>query len=209
MKTNAIINVIGETCSGKDTIVNRFLMKHPVEYSLVCSHAERPKRDYETDGVEHFFDTKEEFDKIMATHKEDDFLGYTEMMKDGKGYRYACLKEDIKEGTIPFYIVDPHGIEYMERVQKGKMNIFNIYIYSPLYDRRERYRKNRNPEFDAEKDKIFLNRIKEEKDQFIDFRNKGLYDYMIINDNHASFETLDKVFEKAVFNFVSSISTLE
>lgn len=205
MDYNAIINVIGETCSGKDTIAKRFVLNHPDDFSLIVSHAERPKRDYETNGVEHFFDTKEEFDELMRTHKEEDFLGYTEMMKDGKGYRYACLKDDIQEGTIPLFIVDPHGVEYMERVQKGKMHILNIYIYSPKKDRIERFNRFRNPEHDIEKDTIFADRIKEEEDQFIEFRNKGKYDKMIINDLHATFESLDEVFERFVFDFVSSL----
>lgn len=197
--------VVGETCSGKDTVVKNFVKNHSDRFSIVCSHAERPKRDYETDGVEHFFDTKESFDHLMSTHKESDFLGYTEMMKDGKGYRYACLKEDIKEGTIPFFIVDPNGIEYMERVQEGKMKIVTIYIYSPFEVRYNRFILSRNPERNPEKTDAFTRRIDEEREEFEDFRNKGLYDYMIINDNCINQTELNSLFAKFVFTALSSV----
>lgn len=197
--------VVGETCSGKDTVVKNFVENHGDRFSIVCSHAERPKRDYETDGVEHFFDTKESFDLLMSTHQSSDFLGYTEMIKDGKGYRYACLKEDIKEGTIPFYIVDPNGIEYMERVQEGKMKIITIYIYSPFEVRYNRFIINRNPEEDPEKTNAFTRRIDEEREEFEEFRNKGLYDYMIINDNCINQTELNSLFAKFVFTALSSV----
>lgn len=199
-----IFCIVGETCSGKDTLVNNFVKRYSEKFSVVCSHTERPKRDYETEGVEHFFDTTESFDYLMNSHHSSDFLGYSEMIKNGKGYRYACLKEDIKEGTIPFFIVDPNGIEYMERMQKGTMRIITIYIYSPFEVRYNRFILNRNPENNHEKTDMFIHRVEEEREEFENFRNKGLYDFMIINDDRINEIDLFDLFSKFVFTALAS-----
>lgn len=58
-----ILTIVGRTSSGKDYIARR--LSTIFNYPLVVSHTTRPIRKKETNGVEHWFDTKEEFQNVL------------------------------------------------------------------------------------------------------------------------------------------------
>ena len=53
--------VIGPSAVGKDTMINRLKSKFPKVIYKLPSYTTRPKREGETDGVDYYFVTKEEF----------------------------------------------------------------------------------------------------------------------------------------------------
>ena len=127
MNKKTIICIVGRTSSGKDYISKR--LSTILNYPLVVSHTTRPKRDNETNGVEHWFDTKEEFDALMQNNT---VIAYTKIGE----YEYCALLEDIGDNAI--YIIDPHGIEYLKQNFKDQINLKIIYIYCDEYIRRAR-----------------------------------------------------------------------
>ena len=122
-----IICIVGRTSSGKDYIAKR--LSTILNYPLVVSHTTRPKRDNETNGVEHWFDSKEEFDDLMQNNT---VIAYTKIGE----YEYCALLEDIGDNAI--YIIDPHGIEYLKQNFKNQINLKIIYMYCDEYIRRAR-----------------------------------------------------------------------
>ena len=127
MEKKTILCTVGRTGSGKNYISER--LSTILDYPLVVSHTTRPKRDNETNGVEHWFDTKEEFDTLIQNNT---MIAYTKIGE----YEYCALLEDIGDNAI--YIIDPHGIEYLKQNFKDQINLKIIYIYCDEYIRRAR-----------------------------------------------------------------------
>lgn len=57
-----IIVIVGKTATGKDTLCKH--LKEKYDIPMVVSYADRPMRDYEENGVQHIFISKEEMDEL-------------------------------------------------------------------------------------------------------------------------------------------------
>ena len=163
-----IICIVGRTSSGKDYISKR--LSTILDYPLVVSHTTRPKRDNETNGVEHWFDSKEEFDNLMQNNT---VIAYTKIGE----YEYCALLEDIGDNAI--YIIDPKGIEYLKQNFKDQINLKIIYIYCDEYIRRARA-STRSDFKDA-----WEKRNKDEDAQFTEFEMNRPWD-LLIDNSHAN-----------------------
>ena len=113
-----IIAIVGRTGSGKDTVAGyfkKFYNVHPV-----VSYTTRPIRDNETDGVEHIFVTKDEMEVLR---QREDVIAYTQFPETG--YEYLALLDEIKFTGVEkgasacTYIVDPFGLEYLNKMVRG------------------------------------------------------------------------------------------
>lgn len=98
--------VLGRSCAGKDYFCKKLTKKYPEKFKMVVSYTTRPKRSDETDGVEHYFVTKEEFDKIR---QENEIIAYTQIGE----YEYMATKKELEKSNI--YIIDPKGVEYLSK----------------------------------------------------------------------------------------------
>ena len=66
-KSKGILIVLsGFSGSGKGTIMKELMKKYSDQYALSISATTRSPRPGETDGVEYFFRTKEQFAKMIA-----------------------------------------------------------------------------------------------------------------------------------------------
>lgn len=188
-----LLCILGETASGKDSITNTAIEKLS-EYDIrkICSYTDRPKRDSETEGVEHYFVTTDEFNKLKDLRK-DDILGYTRIKNNNQtsynGYQYMALTDELEKAHI--YIIDYEGLKYLKRIYSDLIDIISVYIYCPLSERLNRAKLTRS-DFETE----FKNRVIAEECQFKEFRESHLYDYIINN--------LDGKFEESV-NKLSNI----
>ena len=96
----------GPSGAGKTTIVHRLLAeRNDIEFSVsACS---RPKRSNETDGVDYYFLSVEEFKKKIA---DNDFLEWQEVYKDSF---YGTLKSEVEriwaKGKYVIFDVDVVG----------------------------------------------------------------------------------------------------
>lgn len=107
---NKIICVVGRTCSGKDTLVQKLIDLFPLDFVPFISYTDRPMRMSETNGKEHWFMTKEGFTKMMEETKP---LAYTQIKskENPDGYRYMCTEDQV--GKCNLYVIDPKGIYYI------------------------------------------------------------------------------------------------
>ena len=165
-----LILVVGRSGSGKDTLV-----RHAQEYfkaASIPSYTDRPMRPTETQGVEHTFVSKEEFDELM---KRDDIFAYTQIGETG--YRYCTTVEmlnNLKSNTL-FYIIDPKGYWYCKKF-KPQFNMFVVYISADERTRMERAN-SRNGDEEAWK-----KRNEDENAQFESFEQHLDWDKIVYNN---------------------------
>ena len=102
MKRGVLTVLSGFSGSGKGTIIKNLLSVYPDRYALSVSATTRQKRlnektgVFETDGVDYFFLTKEEFEKRIA---EDRFIEYATYNENyygtPKDYVFECLNKGL------------------------------------------------------------------------------------------------------------------
>jgi guanylate kinase len=99
--------------AGKTTIVRHLLNTYEfLDFSV--SATTRNKRDYEIDGKDYYFLTREEFDKRV---EGDEFIEWEEVYED----RYGTLKSEVER-------VWEHGKHIVFDIEvKGATNIKNLY----------------------------------------------------------------------------------
>ncbi len=83
--------LIGPSGSGKTTLIREIRRRHP-EITFIPSTTTRPPRPTETNGVEYFFVTEEEFDAILV---RGGFLEWERI----HGYRYGSSRERLTDAV--------------------------------------------------------------------------------------------------------------
>ena len=178
---NYIIAIIGKTNSGKDTAAKYLHNKYGLD--MVVSHTTRPMRTYETNGKEHWFDTKLEFDNFLKNNK---IIAYTKNDMTGIEYAAVLSKEELSKNMI--YIINPDGINWMHK-NAPDINILSIYI-----DLNEEEIINRGIKR-GDNIEVLKERLASERDEFNTFRDDiGAdgwfnYNFLIYND------TLDNLYK--------------
>jgi guanylate kinase len=174
IKKKKVFCIIGESCSGKDHLVKFMGLLDP-KYRQVVSYTSRPKRDNETDGVEHYFLNEREFAELKKNHAKD-IVAYTRITDPNNpngGYEYMAMKDELNKSL--FYIIDPNGLDYLKETVGDEYDLISIYIYCPFEMRKKRSQKNRNDE------KKFMKRYMEERMQFDHYYRHRCFDYVIYN----------------------------
>ena len=164
MNKKTIIAICGRTSSGKDYIAKR--LSTILNYPLVVSHTTRPIRSNETNGVEHWFNSKEEFQNVLDNQT---VIAYTKIGE----YEYCATLEDIENNCI--YVIDPLGIEYLQKHFKDQINLKIIYIYCD--ERIRRVRASTRSDFKI----AWEDRNKTEDEQFTEFEANRQWDLLIDN----------------------------
>ena len=99
MNKGKLIVVSGPSGVGKDTVVSKYLEKHP-EDELSISMTSRPIRPNEIDGVNYYFKTKEGFEEAI---KNGDLLEYAEY----NGNYYGTPKSEKIEDFLDYIWDNP------------------------------------------------------------------------------------------------------
>lgn len=174
-----LIFIVGKTNSGKDTVAKLF--KELYNIPMVCSYTTRSMRNYEIDGVQHYFINKADMTKLIKT---EDIIAYTKSEKTG--VEYCATVESLTEETM-IYIINPDGIKWFKEHGTKEIEVVTIYV-------------------DLDNDTI-LNRglsrgddigvlklrLESESREFNEFKDSKEYDYYI--DNSDTYEELKKQVE--------------
>lgn len=178
-----MIVVVGCTRGGKDCV-----SKHIVEktgYSFVVTYAERPMRDYEENGREHWFVSKAKMDKlygskeaILKTHIVDPVLKGKDT--NYNGYRYCTLAEDLQKQE-QVIILDMKGLADL---RDAGIKATVLYIDCPKEIRRAR------AVINGDDLKAFEKRCRDEEKQFSNIKDKDI-DFIIKNTG-----TLEELYDK-------------
>jgi len=126
---------MGKSASGKDTIYKKLLNNKDLNLKTVVMYTTRPKRDFETDGVEYNFVDEEKFEELKRQNKIIEHRAYNTVhgiwryftVNDGQidldNYNYLMLgtlqsyrqlREYFGHGkVVPIYIEVEDGIRLM------------------------------------------------------------------------------------------------
>lgn len=170
-----IFCILGESGSGKDTLVEYTLKEFKLDLKPVLSYTDRPIRQGEQNGKEHIFLSKEEMTEFLNSNKKD-IAAYTQIGETG--YRYCAMTSVIDRSDI--YIIDPNGLKEFKERTGDRYNIVSIYIDCPLKERRKRTegRSDAASKFEA--------RVAAESGQFAKFREEHGYDHVIDNGSMST-----------------------
>ena len=165
-----LILVIGRSGAGKDTLVR--YAQADFGAKAVPSYTDRPMRPNETDGIEHTFLTREQFDELLKTEQ---VFAYTKIGETG--YRYCTTVKMLKEfdSDTVFYVIDPAGYYFCEKF-KDEFNMKVVYVCADRFVRENRANR-RNGETAT-----WLKRSADEDEQFTAFEKAMPWDALVQND---------------------------
>lgn len=106
-KNKGILTVVsGFSGAGKGTIMKELMKQYGDVYALSISATTRGPRTGETDGVEYFFRTREEFERMIA---EDALIEYAEYVGNYYGTPRAYVEEQLNAGKDVILEIEIQG----------------------------------------------------------------------------------------------------
>ena len=171
MKKGLLIILSGPSGVGKGT-VRKYIMKHhnfPLEFSI--SMTTRAPRPTETNGVEYYFVSKEEFQRNID---QDNFLEWAEFV----GNRYGTPKDKVEElrnqGKNVILEIEIMGAEQVIKKVKDD-RVISFFLTPPsLKHLEDRIRKRK-----TESEEMIQKRLAKGRSEMAKAKN---YDYIIVND---------------------------
>ena len=161
--------ILGESGSGKDTIVRRVC--EMLRVRQVVSYTTRPRRKGEVNGREHYFISDGAFRRKLP-----DMIAKTTF----DGYRYGATVGEVNgrrrwDAPADLYVIDPAGAKHMNRARMNRP-IFEVYISVPETTRMYRMFCRGEERGDVER------RIQHDRKAFAAYRESGSPDYVIENN---------------------------
>lgn len=161
-----IVILCGKSCVGKDSIIKKL-----TGYNRLISYTSRPMRNNEVNGVDYWFISKEEIERLRDDNKILDYREYK--VSNGEIWGYGHCIREYDEEEVYVGVGDLEGCKRFKEVYKD--NVYIIYIDCDKESRLERA-------------KLRGDDLKEVERRFfqddIDFDNKKLYnivDYSVEN----------------------------
>lgn len=106
-KNKGILTVVsGFSGSGKGTIMKELMKRYEGHYALSISAATRDPRPGETDGVDYFFRTREEFEQMI---REDALIEYAQYVGNYYGTPRAYVEEQLDAGKDVILEIEIQG----------------------------------------------------------------------------------------------------
>lgn len=107
MKTQGILIVVsGFSGAGKGTLMKALMNRYSERYALSVSATTRSPREGEKNGVEYFFRTKEEFEKMIA---KDELTEYAKYVDNYYGTPKAYVEEQLSAGKDVILEIEIQG----------------------------------------------------------------------------------------------------
>ncbi|MFD1849109.1 guanylate kinase [Oceanobacillus bengalensis] len=163
----------GPSGVGKGTVRKRLFEKATdLQYSI--SMTTRAMRPGETDGVDYFYKSKEEFENLI---EQNELLEYAKYVDNYYGTPRKYVEETLAKGLDVFLEIEVQGaMQVKDNFPEG---VF-IFLFPPSLDEL----KNRIVNRGTETEDLVLNRLKEARKEI---EMMDAYDYVVVNDqvDHA------------------------
>lgn len=164
-----LLVISGPSGAGKGTVCKALLKKRK-DLMLSISMTTRAPRETETEGVDYFFETKENFMRLIG---EGEFLEYAIVHgRDFYGTPKRFVMEQIEKGNDVVLEIDVEGA--MQVKNSFKNGIF-IFIMPPTFKELKCRLINRG----TETKEAIERRL---KTAAVELKNINKYDYVVIND---------------------------
>jgi len=118
-KEGLLIIISGPSGAGKGTVVNSFIKDE--NYSLSISATTRKPRETEKEGVNYFFKTEEEFQKMV---ENNEFLEYAKFCGNYYGTPISYVKEKLKNGINVILEIEVQGALQVKNIFQDAILIF-------------------------------------------------------------------------------------
>lgn len=169
MSEKGILLIIsGLSGAGKGTIVDRLLKDHPDEYVLSISATTRKPRPGESEGVQYFYKTREEFETMLENGQ---LLEHAEYVGNYYGTPRQWVLDRMRENKNVILEIEVQGAFQIKKIVPEAITVF---VLPPDMEELKRRLKGRGSETDEEIEKRLM-RAEEE------IKLKGRYDYVIVN----------------------------
>ncbi|GAA0612717.1 guanylate kinase [Virgibacillus siamensis] len=159
----------GPSGVGKGTVRRElFEQENDLKYSI--SMTTREKRPGEKDGVDYFYKTREEFEKLI---EENQLLEYAQFVNNYYGTPRKYVEETLAAGHDVFLEIEVQGaMQVKENFPEG---VF-IFLFPPSLEEL----KNRIVNRGTESQEKVLGRLKEARNEI---EMMDAYDYVVVNDH--------------------------
>lgn len=173
---NGIVFVIsGPSGSGKGTVVDILRKIYP-NAGVSVSATSREPREGETEGVNYYYKTRDEFEKLI---KNNEVLEYTEY----NGNYYGTLKSEaeriIGSGQDLILEIEVDGGRQIKKLLGDDCVL--IMLMAPNSDEQEKRLRERG----TESDDVINGRLERTREEI---NEAAAYDYIVVNENKKSSE---------------------
>lgn len=114
-----IIALFGKSGAGKDTIQNKIVSLYPNIFHNIISCTTRPKRDYEEEGKDYYFLTKEKFTQTLLNGAMLEATNFREWF-------YGTPIWALDENKVNIGVFNIAGIEAL--MADSRINLLPVYI---------------------------------------------------------------------------------
>ena len=168
-KKGILIVVSGFSGAGKGTLMKELLKKYPDDYALSISATSRKPREGEQEGVEYFFKTREEFEKMI---EGEELVEYAQYVGNYYGTPKAYVEEQLEAGKDVILEIEIQGA--LKIKEKFPQTVL-MFVTPPSAEELKNRLVGRGTE-DMETIEGRLSRAVEEAEGI------EAYDYLVVND---------------------------
>ncbi|CUV07204.1 unnamed protein product [Cryptosporidium hominis] len=169
-----ILVICGPSGVGKGTLISHLMKEFPDKFGFSISHTSRSPRGKESNGVEYYFCSNEEFINMISM---DGFVEYAEVHKYFYGTSKQAIEDIINQRKICLIEIDIQGVEQIQKSSFGDRAYYiGILPKSQIY-LEERLRKRKTDSEQAIQIRL-QNSVKE-----IERINRNPNIYKLVNDD--------------------------
>ena len=165
-----ILIISGPSGSGKSTLLNRLLKEENDLYFSISSTTRAPRQG-ETDGVNYYFTSEDEFKKGIDA---DEFLEWAYVHGNYYGTSLKPVLKALEEGKIAIFDIDVQGFNIAK--SKFAKNITSVFITTASKNELKSRLQNRGTDSAETIEKRLINAVGE-------MEHILGYDYFLINDD--------------------------
>lgn len=174
-----LIVISGPSGVGKDSVINR-MKERGLPFRFVITANTRPQRPDEIDGVDYFFVTHEEFERMI---EDDELFEYAVVYEDLKGVPKNQIEDALASGEDVIMRLDVQGAETIRAKCPEALMVF-------LSTRNEDELIARLKTRRTESEESLTLRIKTAREEF---ERVDSFDYYVVNEEDKLDETVDTI----------------
>ena len=196
-KRGLLIVLSGPSGVGKGTVRAAIFSKGEQKFVYSISATTRQPRTGETDGVDYFFKTREEFEQMIQNKQ---LLEYAEYVGNYYGTPLEYVENTLAQGKDVFLEIDVQGaIQVRELMPEG---VF-IFLTPPDLNELESRIVNRG----TDSDEVIAKRMKTAREEL---ELMKYYDYSVVNDTvNNAVQKIEAIIQTEHLRIVRNLDTIE
>ena len=196
-KRGLLIVLSGPSGVGKGTVRAAIFSKGEQKFVYSISATTRQPRTGETDGVDYFFKTREEFEQMIQNKQ---LLEYAEYVGNYYGTPLEYVENTLEQGKDVFLEIDVQGaIQVRELMPDG---VF-IFLTPPDLNELESRIVNRG----TDSDEVIAKRMKTAREEL---ELMKYYDYSVVNDTvNNAVQKIEAIIQTEHLRIIRNLDTIE